>query len=663
MKNFIYVTVLCAVLPFFGCGGSSTPTDDSGDDVEPCINCGLTFKALFAQNYPNQIHTDYRSYLSAGSKISRGILYARFCSDAACETELTREIIEEDVLLSTGLEQDFTLTSAPLGASFLQLGLFTDYASEHSGEAFGQFTVLQTDATTVGANNSDIGDQTSNPDPSTLEINISNGSNEDLGTIRLGSIVFDEPAVPAVGENPKKIWVAVGDENARTRLSIIDEGDDEATEELDPPTLEGDEFSGDLCGTVATDDTVYTVGIGLNGAYVFEYDSETRTQRHEHAAFVRHQDSECDVDDLACSIEPPSTTLDADTFPRPCTGVVVDQDSRRLLYLTRDANDNSDSTSDRLVGIDVTNLSENHVETIETGSEINDAFAIRNIALNSESLYLTAAGWANDDLNTRVLKYDIPAEEDAVEDLPATTFATVEQISPDCGCAEHYTPGTIVATFDGARRLFVGNEDSISVINSADGDEIGQIDITNYGQVITDFALSPDGETLYAVPACESTVTGTLSSATQNQATDHQQVVVLDLTNDADDDGMPDILYGDRDFDGDEIADGGIDMKFHNVKRNILAWCETCFGVLPPTTICMPKISAGENYLYLRGNSGTQAYGQSGLGQMGDIAAFDLSTGEGVLFRNYIPWLDGPSGRWGIPLDEAAQATGGMIVP
>ena len=499
MRKFVYVAMFFVILSFFGCSSS---TSNNEDNVQPCINCGITFKALLAKNYPNQIHVDYRSYFTAGSKMSRGTLYARFCSDAACETELTREVVGEDVLLSTGTEQDFSITSAPLGASYIQLGFFTDYASEHLGEPFLQFTVLQTEAATIEANNDEAGDPSTNPEASALSVNISNGNNQDLGTLMLGHIVFNIPVEPTVGEDPKEVWVPAGEEDERTHLDIIREGDGEITEELDPPILEGSEFLGDLCGAVAANDAIYAVAVGLNGAYLFEYDSETHIQTHEHAAFISHPDSDCQEDDPDCFAEAPAEELNVDTFPRPCTGTVVDQNDRRLVYLTRDANDDSTSTSDRLVGIDVTDLSDGTATTVETGSKIDNSLAIRNMAIDSDSLYLTAAGWGNDDSKTRILKYDIPSSDTGTDQL-VTTFATAEEIGADCGCASRYTPGTIVATHNCERRLFVGNDDSISVIDVATREEIGQIDITDYGRGITDFALSPDGHTLYAVPACE----------------------------------------------------------------------------------------------------------------------------------------------------------------
>jgi len=68
MRKFVYVAMFFVILSFFGCSSS---TSNNEDNVQPCINCGITFKALLAKNYPNQIHVDYRSYFTAGSKMSR----------------------------------------------------------------------------------------------------------------------------------------------------------------------------------------------------------------------------------------------------------------------------------------------------------------------------------------------------------------------------------------------------------------------------------------------------------------------------------------------------------------------------------------------------------------------------------------------------------------
>ena len=76
--------------------------------------------------------------------------------------------------------------------------------------------------------------------------------------------------------------------------------------------------------------------------------------------------------------------------------------------------------------------------------------------------------------------------------------------------------------------------------------------------------------------------------------------------------------------------------------------------------------------LFLRG-SGVQGNGggtmsSSGLGQVQDVAFFDLSTGDGFVFRDYMPFFDSLSsdagtgtGIWGYDFVEGKENSVGWI--
>ena len=206
--------------------------------------------------------------------------------------------------------------------------------------------------------------------------------------------------------------------------------------------------------------------------------------------------------------------------------------------------------------------------------------------------------------------------------------------------------------------LFVGTDDSIMVFDT-DGNKKGEIDTSNYGRLIASFALSVDGKTLYAIPNCKSAdVKGKLNKGISSEQTDVDRyaIVALDLASTSD---VPELTLTDTNFDDNDTPDGGIDLAYTYLKKHILRWVGGGTGVLPPIVYIAPEIVAGKNSIFLRGSGvqGSSAGGlsdvsASGLGQVGDIGVFDITSKyEGIIFRHYIPWLNGPSGKWGLDLD------------
>lgn len=606
MRKQIFILSLLAVLT--ACASTTADNDEPATvDVEltECSSCGATMNVLLSTNFPAQIHTDYRSHVSANSGMARGDLYLRVCEDVVCATEVSRVLVEEDVLLSTGIAQSFTATDVPVGTYYAQVMLDTQFSQEHNAgceqddaSCASQFDVLQTAATSVSANNADVGDPSLNPAATASLVTVQDGVTLELSVVRLGHIYFPERSVPDADAARPRVIVPVGDSVSRPRVARIDVSMDEPETRSSEPTVDDEGFDGDICGIVPGSDSVYAIGAVEGGHYVFDLDADTLTQSVADPVFIEERD--CAPNAIACFPDMTQSTIDVPVLPSPCLGREVARDD----------------------------------ETEET--------------------FFTREGWRTETGRTEVYRDEPEAPE------APTLVATGEIFTGTCGGHDDQPAGFAMAAFADERHSFVGNDDSISVFDSAHA-LVGTIDTSDYGVVITDFALSPDGETLYAVPACKSENQGTLSSSTQSQASDRHRIVVLDLTSDTDDDGLPDLAFSTRDFDADDVADGGLDLEFLHLKQEILDWCESCFGVLPPTAITLPRIEASENFVYLRGNNASNN-NISGLGQLGDLAVFDISTGRGIIYQNYQPWLDGPSGRWGIGLDSSEASTAGFAV-
>lgn len=208
-----------------------------------------------------------------------------------------------------------------------------------------------------------------------------------------------------------------------------------------------------------------------------------------------------------------------------------------------------------------------------------------------------------------------------------------------------------MASVGGTSRLLVGHDDGVAVYDPQTLAKESDVDLTTHGILFSGFAASPDGERLYAMPQCKS-VTGNsdfeLPQGAGTENADKNLVAVLDLSG-------PELQVASTDIDinGDGTTDDGIDLDYYRIKSYIRSFASTL--PIPPVVYTGPQMAVGESMLFVRG-SGIQGNGQgslssSGMGQAQDVSFFDLATGDGVVFGEYMPFFDGLS-------SEAGQGTG-----
>ncbi|MCC6750560.1 MAG: hypothetical protein IT371_23045 [Deltaproteobacteria bacterium] len=424
----------------------------------------------------------------------------------------------------------------------------------------------------------------------------------------------------------------------------------------------GADFQGDLCGFVrGSGTTLFVIGVGNDGARVFSFDVAKRAFASGAPLWIPHPDCR----DGKCPASPSPTA-----YPWVCRGTTVKKGNKTFLYLVDFKGAGAQPTAGgmHLAVADVTELAKGNASLVATygvGSSpwLTTKRVLRGIAAMGEKVFVVEPSWsrqlADDKLPRKTHVWALPTLADGKLDLAARTALLGDTADDTCGSTNNWVPGlTVVGTGTGAR-MFLGNDDGISVFGPG-GAKLGDVDVSSYGSLVTSFGLAPDGKRLYAMPNCKSSKAKAKVKAgpagSKVVTLDRHATVVLDVSTS----GVPGMLHVDRDLDGDGSADGGIDMEFLHHKGRLLRWCADCSGVVPPTSYTGPEIAVGQKTLFLRGTgiqgSGTTSISSAGLGQVGDVGLYDLGTGRGAVLRGHDLWLHGPSSRWGFDLEPSNAA-------
>ena len=487
------------------------------------------------------------------------------------------------------------------------------------------------------------------------------GAPVDLGEAVLGTMLYTSPAFAPATEKGWLLAAASGDDHFRNHVKALDlETYTLAAPAI--PKVKGAPLQGDLCGFVrGKGSEVYAVGVANDGAYVFGYDTSTRTFAAGEPVYIPHP--ECK--DGKCPAKPSAVA-----YPWLCRGAVAQQGGKTFLYLHdhKGAGAQTSVNGYTAAALDVTDLFKGKGTLLATyGVGTNPFFTAKRIfrgaAVIGDKLYLAEPSWskqlADDKEPAKTHVYSVPIGKDGKLDFAKRGKFLGESAADTCGSSNNWIPGLTVQTFAGGPKLFLGNDDAIT-IHAPDGARVGEVDTRAYGSLVTSFGLGPDGKTLYAMPNCKSSTkkANVLQGVTQKRTTlDRHAVVVMDLASSGKAPALKDTA---RDFDEDGQPDGGIDLEFLYLKRDLLRWCETCTGVVPPTSYTGPEIAVGERGLFLRGTGmqgdGAASINSSGLGQVGDLGVYDLASGRGVMFRGFTLMLDGPSARWGFDLEPKTKS-------
>ncbi len=650
----------------------------------PAGASGLIAKVRIAKDFPNQLDGDLRKYAS-GTTLSSGDLWLQLCADADCQTvQFSTKAMPGALLTSTA--KPVTVGGLPAGTFYARFVLDSLYSSKEYGGGvavtgqFGPFDVLQS----KGADPKPT--EGKNPLPGSTQVTLTEGTPLDAGEAVLGTLVLPDPSFAPTPEHAQLIAAASGPGVYRNAMKLIDLD----TFQVMPavvPELGGKPFDGDLCGFVrGSGDALYVIGVGgpaatkKYGAYVFTWDLAKQAFSAAQPAYIPHPD---------CKKGSCSNTPDAASFPFPCRGVSVPADTAKnpgakdTLYLTEWKGAGSLTFTQAyqlaIVKMDAVGggaLAISHGPT--EGDFLTSKRIFRGIAVADGQLLLAEPSWSSQ-VADEAKKAGTPAET-MIWRVPITATGDVDfakrtsfkagKADDSCGTVAKAPPAFGVFPYGGKSAIFVGFDEGIHVF-ATDGTPIGSVDTKTYGKLPTSFALAPDGKTLYAMPNCkaEKPKAHVLKGIGKERADlDRHAIAVLSLDATT---TVPPLAELARDFDEDGLPDGGVDAAFLYLKRDLLRWCTSCAGVLPPTSYTGPELVAGGKSLFLRG-TGVQSTGKNsaGLGQLSDLGVFDRATGKGVMFRGYRLWLDGPSARWGFDLRpenatrtyDDDQSVGALIV-
>ncbi len=116
----------------------------------------------------------------------------------------------------------------------------------------------------------------------------------------------------------------------------------------------------------------------------------------------------------------------------------------------------------------------------------------------------------------------------------------------------------------------------------------------------------------------------------------------------------------------------GHDIDFWFLKDYIRSFQSTL--PIPPVVFTGPQMAVGQKSLFVRGtgiqSDGSLSISSSGMGQVQDVGVFDLKSGKGIIFKNYMPFYDGlssgageDSGQWGFDLGDPKKenSTGAIL--
>lgn len=643
------------VLPtlFALAGGAMTPSLVSAQ--APATGGAVKAKVRLAKA-TNPLVDLLAPYANTGSAMAKGDLYLQLCDDEAC-TKVVSSTKVINYMFSTGFPKEVQVGGLKPGTYHARFGLDTAKSQGLAGDfatqkGFGQLDVLQ-----VASPEAKL-PKGQNPPPATKKITIGATGAVDMGEVVLGSLVFQSPAFAPTTEQGFLLSATSGSGSYRNRVSVLDLSTYKLATPM-VPKLGGKDFTGDLCGFVkGTGSTAYALGVGEKGAYVFAFDTDKRAFASGEPVWVPHPD---------CKADGTCGTLSPNGYPWLCRGTYAERGGKKMLYLVdyKGAGALPVPMGRHMAAIDVTKLDAGGGGSVVASYGVGAAPFLTNkrltraVAYAADKLYVLEPSWSKALVDDKVpLKNTIhvlPLLADGKVDFAKKTSFQVGTADDTCGATNNAMPAFGLYNFGGAPRLFVGTDNALELVN-LDGKSAGSIDTTTYGVLPTSLALSPDGKTLYAMPNCKSSknkarlLKGT--STTDRFTLDRHAVVILDLTSGG---ATPALKETSRDFDEDGTPDGGIDLEFLYLKRDLLRWAPDAGGSVPPTVYTGPEIAVGNGSLFMRGSgiqgNGGSSISSSGLGQVGDVGVYDLGKGRGVMFRNYNIWLDGPSSRWGYDLE------------
>lgn len=683
--------------------------------VASCENCSLSFQVIWPKNWGGQISNLVRPYITAGSKIAKGDLYLRLCADAECKDPKFITKVDTINVPSTGKAYPKSVSSLPEGDYFAQLIFNTAYRKEWHGSCTGltdcpgPFDVVQTSVASLKPEDKSLSmnnnyDAANNPPAATTQVSI-HGPTTIAEPLYLGHFEFDRSIHSPAQPEPGYLMVAASKGTYRNSIRFVNLMTSQVGESL-VLKLGGQDFDGDICGFVpAEKNVVYALGYGHGkcGGYVFKTMTDdldpTKVVQDQAwgSVFIPHpQNANATQDVAACS------TFDVTLMPHPCRGTYVAQGN--LLYNVefKGAGSLKGSLPYPVMGIDLNKkmVVENGTGLVSSVYKDVEKRAVRGVVNDGKNVYLLEASWskANPEKINKIWKFAI---DQTTGKLIDTAAPAVKEGTANFSCGMNYPPAFASYTSGNDRYIVTGSDTSVFFYKVQNDTlvKVGEVDVSGYGRQFTEFALSPSEGKLYAVATCNAEKMMNILSGkpgtTKTVTVDRHLVAVFDLAK-SDGNGLPPLIYTDRDFDGDGLADGGVDVESTALKAYITRYAENASGVVPSLSFVGIKIAAAEMFNFFIGGTGIKGDGEmsidsSGVGQLADIGHYSIDAhalkywevdgktdtvlDNTIVHRDYLPWLNGSGskesmdnlkacGRWGVDLDESAPelSTGPLMV-
>jgi len=664
-----------------GASGSAGMAGAAGAGGAPPVQFTVNASVVLSKNYENQYDALFRATFGAGSKSSRGKLMARFCTDAACDNVvalLAATVQGADsngyYVYSTGFPKDVSVSGmVSPDAKYVQFVLDTQYSIDVGKGACdtadlqscpGDADTLQTDADTIQNTGAGAPD---NPAPGSSSVTITDGGTADLtgGTTYLGSIRYlgQEIWTPPTKETGK-VLVSTSNNGYTDKIQIADLSTYKISSDSYVMQRDGADYKGDICGLIQGAGAVYAVGVTPDfGAHVFQIDPTTGKQvGTDSVAFIPHPDF------TGPESSGPQTGLAANRYPYPCRGVFVNAaDGSKHLYLVQFKGAGSLTTSHPAP---LYHVALGSSPTSERLFASNSDMAWRAIDISGNTLYIAEMSWSvsnqNDVGKDKICTVHLGNDGSASSKVNCTATTYVSDNS--CGSTAHWPSALKVVSLAGTPYVAMGHDGGVAVFDTSVSPQYN-VDLTHYGTLIGDMAMAPDGSRLYASPQCKADTAVAwfeLPYAKSTEKSDKNLVAVLDTSG-----SKLKVATTSIDIDGDSTPDNGVDLDYYFLKKYIRSFGTTL--PIPPVVYTGPQLAVGKKSLFVRG-TGIQGSGgtlsSSGMGQVQDMGVFDLGTGKGIVFQNYMPFFDGLSsnagagpGIWGYELGAEGEenSTGAIL--
>lgn len=716
-------------------GGDMTESDattsvgdvDEMDTISPPVGeSGLTFRALLGPGSKAAFDDAARPFIPEDMSTDRGDLLIMLCAvdDLACAAPQVRVVDKDggeewpmDIGGPAPIQESFgpqiAVPDLPAGTYLLTV-VYDSLDSQRRG--FGWNDGFATDETAWGGLVSETDrmmsdlspDDRTNPPPTTIEVTLIDGETLDLGDVMLGHYherkISDPPAA-----DTGLLVVGNKTDNAMRIVDLATYSVEEsAPGRYDFPLVDGQgrAIDGTMCNVVpGPGNTVYALftstGLQLPEAgFAAQFDVATRSQVGGLLAFPKGESN-----------------------AGPCRAIWHEHDGRDYLFAVAADSTNQGSRKGFWYA-DVSGLAAGDLEAGVMSQADDELFdnALMNVAAWRGEVYIgtTTTELPECDGATCLYIADFDVAGRPTLRVDGTGARGLYRVGPMRGdvqmpelgnqtvsCAdveqgvEYF--GLTVETFKktGQELLVVGNCHAIDMIDLAaretlDFDPIEPgvqgLNAALFGGGFYDFDLSPDGDTLWGIPANKSRLVhypiGTEPMGDPGESRisiDRHALMPIDLSADVEGD-LPAVsaVYAATDRDGFEgrpddgiqdyqtpAIDPGIDVRGAFLKIYYLFWNRSLSGSLPNPFPVGPSIAVANHTVWLRGAGADLGdEGPSGLGQGSNLSVLDLdaqrlvlwpNTPEGDFYRPFVGLKQFVFGFDLTPARETSVATGGLV--